>query len=245
MKGLYKIADKIIEINSLYGEVHAMCAEYSCEGAPEFTVETTEKDVAFERERSAAEDAAQGRKPVSYSSQYLETLAVYRKIADKMLEFDTILFHGSAIAVDGEAFLFTAKSGTGKSTHTRLWRELFGERAVMINDDKPLIKITEKGAFVYGTPWNGKHKLGANASAPLRAVCVLTRAKENRITKTDKKSVYPMLIQQTHRPKNALLMSKMLALADKLASSVGLYVLGCNMNPEAARVAYEGMKNDA
>ena len=242
MKAIYKIADKAVEICSLYSEVHELCAGYEYAGEPDFTVETTESDIEFEKERSAAEDAAEGRKTVNYSHSYLETLAVYRKIADNMLAYDTILFHGSAIAVDGEAYLFTAKSGTGKSTHTRLWRELFGARAVMVNDDKPLIKITEQGATVYGTPWNGKHRLGSNISAPLRAVCVLTRAAENNIVRTDKKSVYPMLLQQTHRPKTPALMVKMLTLVDRLAAKTGLYRLGCNMDPDAARVAYEEMR---
>lgn len=242
MKATYKIADKVIEICSVYSEVHGLCAGYSCAGEADFSIETTESDIELEKARAEAENAAEGRSAVSYTRGYLETLAVYRKIADKMLDFDTILFHGSAIAVDGEAYLFTAKSGTGKSTHTRLWRELFGERAVMVNDDKPLIKITEGGATVYGTPWNGKHGLGSNTSAPLSAVCILSRSAENRIEKTDKKSVYPMLIQQTHRPQSPALMMKMLKLADRLAERVELYKLGCNMDTDAARVAYEGMK---
>ncbi|MBQ8403193.1 MAG: hypothetical protein IJX55_02060 [Clostridia bacterium] len=241
MKGTYKIAEKNIEIISLYGGVHKLCAEYASEGTPDFSVEILQSDIDFERERSAAEDTAAGREAAAYSESYLETLAVYRKIADKMVFFDTLLFHGSAIAVDGEAYLFTAKSGTGKSTHTRLWRELFGERAVMINDDKPLIRITEAGAVVYGTPWNGKHRLGTNACAPLRAICILERDTVNHIEKTDRKSAYPLILQQTHRPARSGAMIMTLGLTDKLSDKIPIYRLGCNMEPEAARVAYEGM----
>ena len=232
MKRTYKIADKIIEITSIYQYVHQLCEEYAFTGEADFAVETAQKDIDAEREKAERE---------GFSDAYLETLAVYRKIADKMLDYDTVLFHGSAIAVDGEAYLFTAKSGTGKSTHTRLWRELFGERAVMINDDKPLIRITDTGAFVYGTPWNGKHRLGTNTSAPLKAVCVLTRAETNGIKKTDKRAVYPMLLQQTNRPCDAAKMIKTFSLIDGLAARTELYILGCNMEPEAARVSYEGM----
>jgi hypothetical protein len=114
----------------------------------------------------------------------------------------------------------------------------------MINDDKPLIKITEKGAFVYGTPWNGKHKLGTNAFAPLSAICVLTRSEENHINKTDKKSIYPLIIQQTHRPKSFPLMAKTLMLVDKLALKTDFYILGCNMELDAAKVAYDGMSKN-
>ena len=80
--------------------------------------------------------------------------------------------------MDGEAYIFTAVSGTGKSTHAMLWREVFGERVRMINDDKPLIRITPEGkAVVYGTPWDGKHHLSKNSAFPLKAICWLTRAK--------------------------------------------------------------------
>ena len=111
----------------------------------------------------------------------------------------------------------------------------------MVNDDKPLIRITSDGATVYGTPWNGKHALGENISVPLCAICVLERDRENHIRRVDKRSIYPMLLQQTHRPGNAAGMSKLLMLVDRLAAAVGLYRLGCNMNIEAAKVAYEGM----
>ena len=88
---------------------------------------------------------------ISRPDDYLETLAVCRKIAERMPEYDTFLFHGSCIAVDGVGYLFTAKSGTGKSTHTRLWRELLDNRATMVNDDKPLIRIADDGLVIYGT----------------------------------------------------------------------------------------------
>ena len=111
----------------------------------------------------------------------METLAVYRKIADQMLSYDTLLFHGSVVAVDETGYLFTAKSGTGKSPHARLWREYLGERAVMVNDDKPLLQITKNGVIAYGTPWDGKHHLSSNIAVPLKAICILTRASENHI----------------------------------------------------------------
>lgn len=158
-----------------------------------------------------------------------------------MLDYDTLLLHGSCVAVDGVGDLFTAKSGTGKSTHTRLWREVFGTRAVMVNDDKPLIRVTETGAIVYGTPWNGKHRLGENISVPLHAICVLERDTVNHIEPVEKKSIYPILLQQTHRPQDSAKMMKMLNLVDRLAANVELYRLGCNMEPNAAKVAYEGM----
>lgn len=177
-----------------------------------------------------------------FPDYYLETLAVYRRIADKMLDFDTILFHGSVIAVDGIGYLFTAKSGTGKSTHTRLWRKYFGERAVMINDDKPLIHITEKGAVVYGTPWDGKHRLSTNISVPLKAICILKRSADNHVEEITAKQAYNVLVQQVYKPKDPQKLMKTLHLIDGLTGKVKLYRLGCNMDISAAETAYNAMK---
>ncbi len=242
MTNTYKIADRIIEIVSLHNEVHELCRDYLCEGTPDFSVEIHPDDIEYERKRSAAEDEYEGIPVRGFTDSYLETLAVYRKIAEALIEYDTVLFHGSVIAVDGIGYLFTAKSGTGKSTHTRLWRELFGERAVMVNDDKPLLKISEDGVTAYGTPWNGKHRLSSNISVPLRAVCILKRAEENHISQVNTGEAYPMLIQQIYRPKNPVKLKKTLLLADRLAEKAKLYILGCNMDLQAAEIAYNVMK---
>ena len=242
MDGIYKIADKIIGIVSIHSEVHELCQDYKWKGVPDFSVETKQESIEFEREKSRNEDIKEGIPIRNFSDDYLETLAVYRKIAEKMIDFDTILFHGSVIAVDGTGYLFTAKSGTGKSTHTRLWRELFGERAVMVNDDKPLIKISENGIMVHGTPWDGKHRLSTNTSVPLKAVCVLERSEDNRIEKVTADSVYNMLVQQVYRPQSPGKLLKTLKLIDVLADNAAFYRLGCNMDISAAETAYNAMK---
>ena len=238
----YKIADKVVAICSLYEDVHDYCADYQTDEFPDYTVTTTQADIDFEREKSAREDATLGIPLRQFHDGYLEELAVYRKIAEQMTEYDTILFHGSVIAVDGEGYLFTAKSGTGKSTHTRLWREYLGNRAVMVNDDKPLIHIVPNRITVYGTPYNGKHRLGANISVSLKAICILTRDDHNHIEPITKELAYTTLLQQVYRPADKTKMLKTLRLINSLADQVKLYLLGCNMDPEAAKVAFEGMQ---
>lgn len=238
----YKIADKVVEVTSIYAEVHEYCADYQTDENVDYSVTTTQTDIDFEREKSAREDEIEGIPVCHFSDSYLEELAVYRKIAEKMLDFDTVLFHSSVVAVDGVGYLFTEKSGTGKSTHTRLWREYFGERAVMVNDDKPLLKITDSGVTAYGTPYNGKHRLGTNTSVPLKAICILTRSADNHIEPITREQAYTMLLQQVYRPANMLKMTKTLELVDRLADSVKLYRLGCNMDISAAQVAFEGMQ---
>ena len=238
----YKIADKVVEVNSIYEEVHEYCAGYQADENADYSVTITQADIDYEREKSAREDEIEGIPTRHFSDGYLEELAVYRKIAEKMIEYDTVLFHGSVIAVDGIGYLFTAKSGTGKSTHTRLWREYFGNRAVMVNDDKPLLKITDSEVVAYGTPYNGKHRLGTNTSVPLKAICILTRSADNHIEPITREQAYTMLLQQVYRPANMLKMTKTLEFVDRLADSVKLYKLGCNMDRSAAKIAYEGMQ---
>ena len=180
MVNRYKMADKVVEVTSIHAEVHEYCTDYQTDENVDYSVTTTQADIDFEREKSAREDEIEGIPTRHFSDSYLEELAVYRKIAEKMLDFDTVLFHGSVVAVDGVGYLFTAKSGTGKSTHTRLWMEYFEDRPVMVNDDKPLLHIADT-VTAYGTPYNGKHRLGTNTSVPLKAICFLTRSADNHI----------------------------------------------------------------
>ena len=242
MTGIFRIAERDVEITSIYPDIQNCCAEYLHSGELDFIVKTTQADIVFEREKSAREDALEGIPTRRFSDGYLETLAVYRKIAERMPEYDTFLFHGSCIAVDGVGYLFTARSGTGKSTHTRLWRELMGERAVMVNDDKPLIRMTDEEAIAYGTPWDGKHRLSSNIAVPLKAVCILERSVENRIREITSSEALPMLLQQVYRPMDSAAMARTLNLIDRLAGRVKFYRLGCNMNIEAAQVAWEAMR---
>lgn len=130
------LAGQVIGVSALYEQTRTFCKNYLTDAPASFEVAVTPADIAFEREKNDREAAVEGHAPGNFSDEYLETLALYRKIVERLLEWDTLLFHGSCISVDSKAYLFTAKSGTGKSTHTQLWKKRFGERAVFINDDK-------------------------------------------------------------------------------------------------------------
>lgn len=242
-EGRYILADMCILIRSLYDEVQRMCADYRAPEGREvdFVVETTPQDIEAERAQSEQTRIEEGLPPYEFDAPYLETLAVYREIATESVSRGRLLMHGSVIAVDGRAYMFTARSGTGKSTHVRLWRKLFGDRAVMVNDDKPIIRISGAEATVYGTPWDGKHRLSTNMSAPLQAICVLTRAAENTIREIRPNEALTMLIQQTYRPDEPELLMQTFDLIDLMAKNVRFYLLGCNMDPEAAVVSSNAM----
>ena len=237
------IAGVNIRISSIYPYIQRYCQGYLTDAEPDFAVIIEQSDLVFESEKTNREATAEGLPTPDYHPAYLETLAVYRKIAKEMLGYDTILFHGSAIAVDGEGFLFTATSGTGKSTHTRLWREHFGDRAVMINDDKPLLRIKDGTVWICGTPWDGKHRISSNIMIPLKGIAVLTRGERNSIRPMPAAMALAPLLQQTHRPQEAEGVSQTLQLIDKMLQQVPVYLLKCNMEPEAAEISYRGMHN--
>ena len=244
MTGVYRMADLNIRIDSLYAFVQDQCAEYGQEGLPDLTVQTSERDIQDERDKAAREDARMGRPVYDHADAYLESLAAYRKIAEKLPAYDGFVFHGSCVAVDGRGYVFTAKSGTGKSTHTRLWRELLGNRAVMVNDDKPVIRFVDGVPFIYGTPWDGKERLSKNTSVPLQAICLLDRAAENHIRTIDAHEALPLLIQQTYRPASPAALEKTMALLERLTEQAKLYRLGCNMALSAAELSYHAMKEE-
>lgn len=236
-----QVAHRVVAVAAMFESTRNFCTDYLCQAEPDFSVATTLADIAFEREKAAREDALEGLPIRTLSDELLELTALQRKITEELFQRDTLLFHGSVVAVDGEAYLFTAKSGTGKSTHTALWRQVFGSRAVMVNDDKPFLRFTDSGVLACGSPWRGKHGLGENISVPLKAICILERGAENHITPISPAAGLNMLFQQSQRPQRPENLPKYMELIDRLAASVPLYRMACNMDPQAAVVSYEAM----
>ena len=238
---VYRMAERNIGVESLHERVHVRCAPYGTDSEPDFIVRITQADIDAERDHAAREDQLEGR-PVHVSSDdCLEELAVYRQIAERMPAYDTFLFHGSAVAVDGRGYLFAARSGTGKSTHAHLWQQLLGDRLIYVNDDKPLIRVTAEAALVCGTPYDGKHRLSTNTTVPLEAVCFLRQGAQNVIRRIGAREAFPRLLQQAYCPQDREAMERTVALLRSLTERVRFYDLTCNMDPEAARVSFEGM----
>lgn len=233
----YIMADVPFCMKSFYSFTPNMCKKYEDTQSkllPDFTIEVTKEEIAAEN-HGEAED---------FSDAYLESLALYRKLCEKMLEYDTFLMHCSAVAVHGKAYLFTAPSGTGKSTHTRLWREHFGTDAVMVNDDKPLIQVRKDSIYVCGTPWSGKHYLDTNIKVPIQGICVLRQGKENLIQRIGPADSYAELYRQAYRPKDREKVLKTLSLLKVLAENIPMYRMSCNISQEAVEVSYGAMKPD-
>lgn len=228
---LLKIAGLLIDVKNKYSYFDKMAEGFSGEGKADFSVSAAQKVI----------DKAIAENP-EYSEGYVESLEIYRIICRKILEYDAMLMHCAAISVDNEAYLFTAKSGTGKTTHISLWKKKFGERCFVVNGDKPILRIIDKKFYACGTPWRGKENFGTNLNVPIKAVCILERGEKNEIEKIPPHEAISTVITQTLRTNDMYEMEKMLTLTDRLLSSVPFYRLKCNMEDEAATVSYEAMK---
>lgn len=159
----------------------------------------------------------------------------------QLLDFGGMMLHSSAVVVDGKAYLFTADPGTGKSTHTRLYLQRFGDRAFILNDDKPALRLESDGWYAYGTPWSGKHDISVDTRVPVAGIAVLQRGEENSITPYGGIEAIHAIMKQVNRPKAAEYRIKLLELLDKLITQVPVWLLKCNMDPQAAEVSYAAM----
>lgn len=219
-----------IRVENRYPFVEHQCRDYFVSGEEaDFSVFATEDEI---REEMATGD---------YPAGYCESICLYRRICEKLPDYDTFLLHSSVVESDGRAYAFAAKSGVGKSTHTALWLRAFPGCRV-INGDKPLYRIEEDGSVrVFGTPWNGKEGWGENISAPLAAVCFLERGSENRIRRAEQTEALTRLFHQLYLRGERDSVDRRLALTDRLIRAVPFFVLTCTISEQAAIVAREAM----
>ena len=230
---ILRIADINIKIEALQSFTKEYCKDFilPLSSPYEYLIHIQERDLEIERER----DKDKGM----YGS--VELSCLYRKIAEYMITKDILLFHGSCIGVDGKAYIYTARSGTGKSTHTALLKKLLGDRMIYINDDKPLLAISKEEVRAYGTPWNGKERRGSNTSLPLKGIALLSRSETNSMKRIDKKEALVKVLSQIYLPEDKILRIKALGLINDLLERVSFYDLQVNMDIEAAITSYQTM----
>ena len=234
---IYKIAGFFIEIKNRYSYFRVKCKDYEYNGceAADFKVEISDAEIEAEKATETGEPVSNG---------YYESLAIYRKICANVLQRNAFMMHGAVIEYEGNGYLFTAKSGTGKTTHIRLWQQLFGEENVtVVNGDKPILRVIDEKVYAYGTPWCGKEGYNTNTCVPLAGICFLEREKENSIKKISDAEALPRLFSQIMIHDSADL-AKQLELVDALLERVPTYLLKCNMEIDAAKVSYDGMKTN-
>lgn len=228
-----KIAGLVIQIDNKYEYIMRLCRDYITEEEHvDLFISATEEELL--EQQSENDDEA--------SLAYCESLCVYRNICLRLPEFDAFLIHGAAIEMDGQAYIFLAKSGTGKSTHIRSWWKHFGDSVHVVNGDKPILRRLDGKWYVCGTPWRGKEFWGENTMAPIKALCFIERDEQNRIEAIDTDQVIGRIFHQLLMPKTAEEMDRFFSLLDSLLTETACYLLYCNKEEEAAMVAYEGMR---
>lgn len=184
-----------------------------------------------------------------------EYLLVERGIAEKLPYFSGFLLHSASFDVDGVGVAFAAHSGTGKSTHMMLWQKLLGERMTVVNGDKPIVRIFDdkktapEGTalfvpYIYGNPWMGKEMLGCNMRSPLKHICFIERSDKNYVKKISKKDAINRIFNQVYMPKDPVALADTIRLIDRTLSSCSLWIIHCNMEPEAANIAYNTIFSD-
>lgn len=231
----YKIADLCIKINPIHQQTKQRLAPYltSCAEA-DFEITVSDSEISEKISTSK----------FAYPEYEHESSIILAKLCNKLLEcFNGFFFHSSSFMLNGEGYVFTAPSGTGKSTHTALWRKHFGNKVIMINDDKPLIRRIGKDFFIYGTPWMGKSNIGNNVKAKVKAVFILKRSEKNSIKQVSIREVFKEILEATVVPSDRTMMSNLLMLLDELFSKIPIYLLHCNISDEAVLTAYNAANN--
>lgn len=170
------------------------------------------------------------------TAQYMGTGILFSR---RLLEFDGSYLHASAVILDGKAYLFSANSGTGKSTHTEKWCRLFG--ATYLNDDKPALRLVDGVWMAYGTPWSGKHDLSSPVGVPLGGIAFLERGEENSISPMSVADAVPRLMCQSLWKLNQQQMETQLNLMDQLLRKIPVWRLVCRNDDEAAMVSHRAM----
>lgn len=235
MKAFFKLADLVVEATFQYEYLLKQCKDYCVRYPSSVDMEISVNATDIERERAQETEG-------HFSNGYLESLAFYRKFAEQGIAFDCILFHGSAVSVDGEGYLFGAPSGTGKSTHSALYRKVFGNRVIMVNDDKPLLRRIDGQFYVFGTPWDGKHHLNQNISVPLKGICFLKQGPINEIRPLSVLEALGASLGQIYRPEQEAALNGVLHFAQDMLNVIPVFEMKCTISCEAAELSYRTMK---
>ena len=214
------------------GVIAKLCRDYVSDfDVPDISVFYDEKGCAAEAKKSGHGEAS------------AEFANIYRQIAEKLPLFSRVVAHGAAISYKERGYLFIAKSGTGKTTHIKLWKEFF-EGVDIINGDKPILEITGDGVTAYGTPWAGKEMFQKNTSKTLGGICLIRRAENNSIRRLEGSEAINAIIKQIYMPQNGETLDLTIRLIDDIIRFVPFYELSCNISREAAVCSFTALTGE-
>lgn len=224
-----KIAGINVLVDNKYQYSEQLCKEYIVdEPQTDFSV-CANKECILSEIKSA---------DTPITSSYAESVALHRAIASMLAEYDAFLLHSALIKSNNIGIAFAARSGVGKTTHVSIWKKVFGDKVEIINGDKPIVRLQDGKFYGYGTPWNGKELYGENSFAELKALCFIERSEKNEIEEISSEVAGMKLLEQVYLPLKSENALKTLELIDKFSSSVKFYRLKCNMEDDAAMLAY-------
>ncbi len=220
-----RMADINFCINNKYSYIEKMCEDYLFDGKTSVAISVTDDEIDAEKTKD------------NNDKGYLESLAVYRKIAEILPDYNGFLMHGVVADVNGTGVAFLAKSGVGKSTHVNLWEQVLKEKMAIINGDKPLVRNINGEMFAYGTPWAGKEGIHKNSKVKLSKICFLERSKTNECISLQKKEVLERIFPQIYKPKETAKLLAVMEIAEKLIKMCDFYLIRCNMEISAAEIS--------
>lgn len=230
-----KIADFIIGIDNKHSYIENLCKNYI----------TNEKDILFTVCASPEEIRVEANfSDDKFTEGYLESICIYRKICLKLPKYDAFLLHASIVKISGNGFALCGKSGSGKSTHTKLLKQLLGDELSIINGDKPIIRLIDGSFFAYGTPWAGKENWNTNDFAPLKSLFLIEQNEKNSIEQLTPQQAVNFILHQVLMPKGTFEIGRLLEMVDDMLNKIDLYVLKCNISNEAALTSYRTIKGD-
>lgn len=235
-KIVIQLAGINISVACLFQETYTYLSEFKTKNKGKYEVGISE--LRFIQERTILEQKIPWKKFYDYE---IEINALYHELSLLLLREDVIVIHGVLLRMKNVGILFTAPSGIGKSTQAALWVEHFPNDVVIINGDKPLLKITEEGVVAFGSPWKGKEKIGNKECVPLKKICYVRRAKENsiKLVEWNGDSLSWLLTQsQLYESQNSTI--ERVRLFKKAIPFVSLYELKCNISDMAVITAYDG-----
>ena len=235
-----KIADFNIAIETDIKAISKIMSNYIAEFSKEdLKIKATDDDIALEMEMM--EDGQE----VKFATTY-KLSAIHRKLGDWLPSQNAFVLHSACFDVNGVGVAFAAHSGTGKTTHMNLWQQYLGDKMTVVNGDKPIIRFFDdepENAYAYGSPWMGKERLGCNMRTVLKHICFIERSKTNYVEKMDKNDIIERIVKQVYIPKDQAASAKTIVLVNRLLNCLDFWVIHCNMEPEAAKVAYNTIIN--
>lgn len=174
-----------------------------------------------------------------------EEFGILHRVALELLQhYEGMYIHGAAVRYKGQVYLFTAPSGTGKSTHLRQWKQLLGDEAVILNGDKPFLRWVEGNCRVFGSPWRGKERWGENSSGPLGGIFILRRGETNRVEKVSDMDILNTLLAATIYPEDTATTEKLLELVGRIMESVPVRALYCTPDLHAVETVLQFIEGE-